>query len=435
MSPEESNGKAWPTGDTPSVAGGVPVTGGIQPPGDIRPPGSMRPPGSIRPPAPFMADLKPYDPRYLPARIYLNANESPYGMPSAVSRQLAEALAAETTALGLNRYPAPLAEGLRQRLADRLGLQPGQLLIGNGGDELIADLVLAWGGHGRRMLIAPPCFSSYANSAALNGTEVVSVPRDANLQVDEQAIIQRLQAGDIDLVILTSPNNPTGDCLRAGFVQQLLAATDAPVLIDQAYVEFADPQYDLLPLLADYQNLAVLRTFSKAWGLAGLRLGYLYAAPELIRELQKVRQPYSVDRFAPLAADIILCAQDQYAGYLQSLISERDRLYQQLSQFNGLRVYASQANFLLVQLPEASRLWQWLYDQQGILVRDFSAEPGLPGCLRISVGTPTENDQLLATLRQYFNVDKSPAGQGQATQPEGEPLSKAKNLSETGVRL
>ncbi|MCL1880366.1 MAG: histidinol-phosphate transaminase [Actinomycetia bacterium] len=354
-----------------------------------------------------MAGLKPYDPRYLPARIYLNANENPFGMPQPVSARLSSELAAQTGSLSLNRYPSPLADSLRQRLATDLGLEPSQLLLGNGGDELIADLIFSWGGPGRRLLIAPPCFATYTLSAALNGTEVVNLPRGLDMMVDEAALLDSLALGDIDIVMLASPNNPTAECLSAEFVRRMLAATDAPVLIDQAYVEFADVGYDLVGLLAEYPNLAILRTFSKFWGLAGLRLGYLCASEQLVAELLKVRQPYTVDRFAPLAAHIVLDARDLYHEQLRRIISERTRLRQAFGRRPWLEVFPSEANFLLLRLEEgrspelAARLWQWLYDQHGILLRDFSSEPGLQGCLRVSIGTEAENDTLLAALTEF----------------------------------
>jgi histidinol-phosphate aminotransferase len=373
----------------------------------------------LRPAAAYLKGLTPYDPKYLAAEVYLNANENPYGLSEKAFGELQARLPELASALGLNRYPDPLASGLRLALAKYLGLKPEQLLIGNGGDELIFDLILAWGGAGRKLLVAPPCFSSYGFSATLNSTELVEIARQDDWQPDADALLQRLAVGDIDCVMLASPNNPTGDCLAPDFVEELLQASDALVLIDQAYVEFADPLYDLQPLLKKHDNLVLLRTFSKAWGLAGMRLGYLMAADEaVIAELLKVRQPYSVDRLAPLLAELLLADASDTERRSAQLCAERERVYQRLESnksWTRFDIWPSEANFLLLRHPEAALIWQRLYEDYGILVRDFSAQAGLAGCLRISIGTPEENDRLIAALTELLMQIDSPFEAGGAS--------------------
>jgi len=368
---------------------------------------------TLRKAAPALADLTPYDPRYLPARIYLNANENPNPMPPVVVEALKEALDKISGPLGFNRYPDPLANNLRQYLAEAFELETGhrisyqQILFGNGGDELIFDLVLAWGGAGRKLLIAPPCFSSYQISADLTATEIVKVSRKGDMTIDEAAVLDRLAKGDIDLVMLGSPNNPTGECLRSGFVRQVLQACDALVLIDQAYVQFSEPECDLRPLLAEYDNLVVLQTLSKAWGLAGLRLGLVYAAEQVIDELLKVRQAYSVDSFSVLAAQAVFDNWQLYVPMMVEIVEERKRLLVRLEGISGLEVFASEANFVLLRLKDAARIWQRLYDDFGILIRDFSSSEGLSGCLRVTVGRPEQNDELVAALSSLMAESES----------------------------
>ncbi|MDR0308791.1 MAG: histidinol-phosphate transaminase [Coriobacteriales bacterium] len=358
----------------------------------------------LRAAAPFMADLVPYDPRYLPARSYLNANENPYGLSREVAAKIAARFVEEESGpLGLNRYPAPLADVLRSRLAQRTTLLPEQILIGNGGDELIADLIFAWGGEGRSLLIAPPGFSSYELSAGLNATGIRRIWRKADFQLDEAAILEAAKEGADDLIMLASPNNPTGDCLSAGFVEELLAATDALVMIDQAYIEFAAAEFDLIPLLDSHPNLVILRTFSKAWGLAGLRIGYLLGHPQVISELVKIRQPYSVDSFSMLAAECVLDEDAAYASQVAEIIAERQRLTSILASIPELEVFPSEANFFLLRMERAVELWEYLYRELGILTRDFSGSQGLRACLRISVGQPAENDAFVAALREFLN--------------------------------
>jgi histidinol-phosphate aminotransferase len=375
----------------------------------------------VRPSAPGLADLIPYDPKYLPARIYLNANESPYGLPASVVKELANCVSGQV----FHRYPDPLARKLREEIAEKYGLSPAHVLLGNGGDELLFDILLAYGGEGRKLLTAPPSFSSYELDAKLTDTQIVEIPRGcpsvilseakdpaedirpepavaapppSPYALDEQAILARVSQGDIDVVMLASPNNPTGDVMSEEFIVALLNASDAVVLIDQAYVEFAAERYDVTGLLAEHRNLVLLRTFSKAYALAGIRLGYLLAAGEVVSELCKVRQPYSVDAFSALAGSAVLAAPDGFAKQVAESKRERERIFAALAALPGVEPYPSEANFILFRCPAAHTVWQRLYDEQGILLRDFSAAPGLTGCLRVSMGTPEENDGFLSAF-------------------------------------
>ena len=355
---------------------------------------------TVRSAAEHLKDLEPYDPKYLPARIYLNANESPYGMPERARAELLDSLKCEP----LHRYPDPLAKRLRTTISERLKVDPEYVVLGNGGDELLFNLCLAYGGSGRSLLTAPPTFSVYHTDAKLTHTAVVEIDRATGVNsegaldysVDEEAILKSVSSGSVDIVMLTSPNNPTGDCLTLDFISKVLDATDAVVLIDHAYIEFASPAYDATALLAKHANLAILRTFSKAYGLAGLRIGYLVASTEITRELCKVRQPYSVDALAALAA---LAQEEEVECMVKRIVLERVRVAQALGPLGlGLPVAPSEANYLLFKVPGAHEIWQRLYEDYGILVRDLSKVPGLDDCLRVSIGRPEENDEFLQAL-------------------------------------
>ncbi len=358
---------------------------------------------SVRSAAEHLKGLEPYDPRYLQARIYLNANENPYGTPDAVRECLAQALVCEP----LHRYPDPLAKRLRAALASRLEVPSECIVLGNGGDELLFNLCLAYGGEGRILLTTPPTFSVYHTDAILTHTELREIPRASEIgpegqldfSVNEKTILELVGSGEVDIVILTSPNNPTGDSLSLSFIEELLAATDAVVLIDHAYIEFASPGYDATALLRNNTNLAILRTFSKAYGLAGLRIGYLVASEEIARELRTVRQPYSVDALAALAAHAALGVEDEVRVQIAAIVAERERLAKTLGSIGqGLSVAPSEANYLLFRVPDAHEVWQLLYENYGILLRDVSRIPGLTHCLRVTVGTPEENDEFLRAL-------------------------------------
>jgi histidinol-phosphate aminotransferase len=352
--------------------------------------------------APHLAALEPYDPKYWPARVYLNANENPYGLPEALCQELA----AELARLDLHRYPDPLAATLRQALADKFGLAAQNVLVGNGGDELLLDLWMAYGGPGRTLLSCPPTFSVYAYNALLTFTGLVELPRrleheaaSGSLRCDfpREQLLTAAQDAAVSLVVIASPNNPTGECIDLDYIEQLLQATQALVLLDQAYLEFADERFDARWLLERHANLVILRTFSKAYALAGVRVGYLLAAPAVVDELKKVRQPYSVNRLSARLAELALRHEEHYQEQIAEIIAQRGLLQDGL-RARGMATAASEANFILLQSAQAPSLWRRLYDDYGILLRDLSASPGLEGCLRISVGRPEENAALLEAL-------------------------------------
>lgn len=347
----------------------------------------------VRAAAPQLEGMEPYDPKYIPARVLVSANENPSDVPAEVRREAMAAVAG----VAFNRYPDPLANGLRDRIAEANGLFRGQVLVGNGGDELLFDLALAWGGPGRRMLTLPPAFSVYAANARLTNTEVVEVPRRADFSIDEEAVLARVAEGDIDYLIVTSPNNPTGDLASASFVERLLGATDALVVVDEAYFEFS--RATVLPLLAEHENLVILRTFSKAYSLAGVRVGYVLAHEGVVNELLKVRQPYSVDAVSQAISTAVFERRAAFEPGIEAIIAERERLFEALGALPGVTVFPSSANYLLVRTDGAGDVWRRLYDA-GILVRDFSRAPRLEGCLRISVGSREENDAMLAALTE-----------------------------------
>lgn len=352
---------------------------------------------SVRAAAPQLVGMTPYDPKYLPAQAFLSANEN----PRAIEGELLDDIMREVRAVAFNRYPDPLANDLRDLLAEAHGVTCEQVLVGNGGDELLFDMALAWGGAGRVFLNVPPTFSVYEANAKLTGTAVVNVPRRADFSIDEEAVLTRAAQGDVDFVIITSPNNPTGQVASAEFVERLLNATDALVMIDEAYFEFS--QRSVLPLLARHKNLVILRTFSKAYSLAGVRVGYILAHEEVIREFLKVRQPYSVDAVSQAVARVVFANRAKFAPLVDAIIVERARVFAALGSLAGVTPYPSDANYILFRMENAqvaSAAWEALY-AAGVLVRDFSHSAGLEGCLRVSIGTPEENDLFLTTLAKF----------------------------------
>ena len=353
--------------------------------------------GRLRPARAGLADLVPYDAREPRVAVNLAANENPANLPHEVLAHLAEKL----PKFEFNRYPDPMANALRAQIAEANGLDAGNVLVGNGGDELIFNLMVAWGGPGRTLLNLPPTFAMYEIDARVTGTNVVDIPRrSSDFAVDEAAVIERLKQGDIDLVMISHPNNPTGNLQPETFLIDVLEATDALVLVDEAYFEFS--RHTMRPHMARHPNLVILRTFSKAFSLAGLRVGYLLAHEDVVTELTKVRQPYSVDRFSQWVAGVVFRERVVFENEIQELIRQRDVIEHGLGQISGIEVFRSEANFILFRVERAAAVWRDLLHSHDILVRDLSRVPGLEDCLRVSVGSPKENKRFLAAVSEIM---------------------------------
>lgn len=355
--------------------------------------------GRLRPARPGLADLTPYDAREPVVAINLAANENPANLPHEVIAHLVERI----PSFAFNRYPDPMASDLREQIAEANGLDPGNVLVGNGGDELIFDLMLAWGGPGRTLLNMPPTFAMYEIDARVTGTSVVDVPRRAkDFSVDEKAVLGRLKQGDVDIVMVSHPNNPTGNLQPETFLIDLLKSTDALVLVDEAYFEFS--RQTMRPHMARHANLVILRTFSKAFSLAGLRVGYLLAHEDVVSELTKVRQPYSVDRFSQWVASAVFRERVVFEGQIQELLRQRDVLEHGLGQIPDVQVFGSEANFILFRVDRAAAVWRDLLHAHGILVRDLSRVAGLEDCLRVSVGSEKDNRAFLDAVGEIMEA-------------------------------
>lgn len=344
---------------------------------------------------PHLRTLEPYDPNFTPTRVNLSANENTYDVPASARALIDEALAATPT----NRYPDPMSNDLRDELAAWHGVSRENVIVGNGGDELLYNFLLAFGGPDRTLVNVPPTFSEYAFFASLTQTGVCDVWRDPETllpRADELVAA----AGEASLVILTSPNNPTGDVAALELVARVCDACPGLVMVDEAYGEFAGPATSAEALLSEHDNLLVLHTLSKAFALAGARCGYVIAAPDVIDALAAVRQIYSVNVLTQAAALAAVRARAEFDPTVEKIVSERSRLHESLARVEGMRVWPSEGNFVLARMAGASRVRERLCDERSILVRDFSYAPGLADCLRITVGTPEENDAVIEALSE-----------------------------------
>lgn len=300
-----------------------------------------------------------------------------------------------------NRYPDPQQRAVKAEVARLKGVQPEQIFLGNGSDEaidLLLRLVCVPGQDS--ILILPPTYGMYEVAANLNDVAIERVPLTADFQLSNEAI-ERVLASRAKLVFVCSPNNPTGNLLHAAAVERLLRGFGGLVVVDEAYVDFAAaPSWTTR--LAEFDNLVVLQTFSKAWGLAGLRLGMAFAAPALIQYLNKIKPPYNVSEGTQQHALAGLADVSGFEQMRRALLQERDRLAAALPLLPLVEhVFASDANFLLVRFrPDATAVYEYLLGR-GIVVRNRTTQPGCAGCLRLTVGTAAENELLLAALRAY----------------------------------
>ncbi len=350
---------------------------------------------------PHLRSFEPYDPAFSPCRVNLSANENTHELPAEVRDAIGSALLATP----LNRYPDPMANELRDAVAARHGTDRAHVIVGNGGDELLFNLLFAFGGPGRACVTCPPDFAEYANFAAMTETPLVRVWRDPeDFSVDADALVAA--AREAALVILTSPNNPTGNLVDPALVRRLLDETNALVLVDEAYVEFAGEGASVAGWVPGEPRLMVLRTLSKAFALAGARVGYLLADPAVVDALGAVRQIYSVDVLAQAAGLAALRHREALAPVTADVVAERERLRSSLEGLPGLRVWPSAGNFLLVRVAGAAEVRRLLRDEHSVLVRDFSSSPGLEGCLRLTVGTREENDALLDALATILRGER-----------------------------
>ncbi|AIZ65156.1 histidinol phosphate aminotransferase [Hymenobacter sp. DG25B] len=300
-----------------------------------------------------------------------------------------------------NRYPDPMQRAVKAELALLKGVRPEQIFLGNGSDEAIDLLVRLTCTPGQdSILILPPTYGMYEVAANLNDVRIERLPLTADFQLSAETVAGVL-ASEAKLVFLCSPNNPTGNLLHADAIEEILRGFRGLVVVDEAYADFADaPSWTTR--LDEFPNLVVLQTFSKAWGLAGLRLGMAFASPEVIRYLNKIKPPYNVSEATQQHALEALRDAARFEQMRRELLVGRDWLQARLPALPIVeQVFPSDANFLLVRFrPDATAVYDFLLGR-GIVVRNRTTQPGCAGTLRLTVGTPQENEQLLQALQEF----------------------------------
>ncbi len=327
------------------------------------------------------------------APIKLNQNESPFDLPDPWKRTLADRIVSAPW----NRYPAFVPAELTARLAERHEWVPEGVLVGNGSNELIQATFAVTLRSGDRVVTPSPTFSLYRLLAGVAGARWHGVSLGAEFAWEAAPLLRA--AHDARVVVVCTPNNPTGTICPRPLVERLLAETEALILVDEAYQEFGGDT--MVPLLRESARVVVVRTFSKAFGLAGLRFGYALAHPALASEMHKAKLPYNVNRFTLDVALTLLDHQTTIHARVAELVERRERIRDELRRLPGLHVYPGEANFLLIRCDRvpAATVFARLLAEFGILVRDVSQGEGLAECLRITIGTEEDMERTCAALR------------------------------------
>ena len=328
----------------------------------------------------------------------LNQNESPYDVPEALKREIA----ARVIAARWQRYPEFVPASLLARLSETYGWPADGILVGNGSNELIQATLSVILSEGDVVVAPAPTFSLYRLLTNVYGGRYVPVALGADFAFDVDRLIETAVRERAKAVILCSPNNPTGSALPIGAVERVLAETDALVLCDEAYQDFGGPS--AIGAMMGDDRVIVLRTWSKALGMAGLRFGLSLSHAPVAREVAKAKLPYNVNLVTLTAAEVLLGHAELRQANIGRIVASRDRAFARLAEIPGMRVYQSAANFFIVRFELASprEVFLRLHQQYGILVRDVSSVPALQGCLRISVGTDEDMDAVELALREIL---------------------------------
>jgi len=319
------------------------------------------------------------------AFVFLDANENSFGSPLPAP---------------YNRYPDPLQQKVKEKISEIKNVPLSNIFLGNGSDEAIDILFRAFCRPGiDNVIILPPTYGMYEVSANINDIALRKVPLTTDFQLNPEGIAVMIDE-NTKLIFICSPNNPTGNSMDRTAIKTILANFNGVVVIDEAYINYSE-QNSFIQELTEYANLVVLQTLSKAWGLAGLRLGMAFASEEIIEVFNKIKPPYNINQPSQQLVLEALDNIDQVNTWVKQIISERNQLVSGLKLFDCVvDIYPSDANFILVKTKYPRKIYNYLVEQ-GIIVRDRSRVELCEGCLRITVGTPGENQLLLNSIRNF----------------------------------
>jgi len=326
--------------------------------------------------------------------IKLNQNESPWDIPVEIKALVAEKLLQDPW----NRYPLEDVLTLKKKMAKYLGIWPDNLVFANGSNVLIQVLTFATCIE-RQVLIVDPTFGVYEIEAKLFGNKVIRVPLQEDYSIPKDQLIRTIKKERPGIIFIANPNAPTGNLFDPDVLRKVIEITNCLVVIDEAYYPFSD--YTVIDWTKQYDNLVVLRTFSKAFGLGGLRLGWMVAEPEVARMIQKCLLPFCISKLVYATALAVLDSPNYVKKYTKAIVVERERVYKALKSLYSLTVYPSKANFILFETDNADVLYKKLL-QQNVIVRQMNDGRRLKNALRVTIGTKEENDAFLYALRKVL---------------------------------
>jgi histidinol-phosphate aminotransferase len=326
----------------------------------------------------------------------MNTNETPYAPPE----ELVEEVAEQLKKVALNRYPDRDATDLYEAIADRMKWPREGLWVANGSNEVFMHLFLGFGGPGRSTLLFEPTYSLHSLIPRIGNTKVIQLDRAEDLTIDLDSALTKIDEHQPEIVIVCSPNNPTGMCEPIETTRALLERAPGIVVVDEAYMEFTDDAKSVRSLLDTYENLVLVKTFSKAWRLAGVRIGYMLAAPSLVEELARVRLPYHLSSITQLVGVAAIRHAAETLHLVEAIATERDRISAGLADM-GIRHYPSDANFVLFEVDDPPTTWKDLLEK-GVLVRNYGSDARLARCLRVTAGLPEETDAFLQAMREVL---------------------------------
>lgn len=336
--------------------------------------------------------LKAYEVKDIPAKIRLDAKENPFPLPPEFKKSVLK----EVEGIFLNRYPDSKLHDLRKVSSSQLNVKEDEIMIGNGSDELIQMAITAFGGFPGRFLYPVPTFSMYGIIARGQGQQVIEIPLDDNFDLDVEKILAAVKKKRPKVIFISYPNNPTGNCFSEDRIIKIIKGCSMPVVVDEAYYDFSKKTF--LPYLKKYKNLIILRSLSKM-GLAGLRVGILIADRGIVHELNKVRLPYNLNSYSQVIARFVLENRGPIDEQVNIIISERERMMEEMKGISGIRAYPSDSNFIFFKVKNAERVYRGLIDR-GILIRNVNGKGHLKDALQVTIGTPDENMEFLKALRE-----------------------------------
>lgn len=330
------------------------------------------------------------------APVKLHANENPFNL----SEEIRDVISKKVSALDFNRYPDPDCEDLRQLIAERIGVDKEQIVLGNGSDELIQMIIMTFGGHKAPVIFPAPTFSMYRNIALSLGEEVNPVPLDAFFEIVPSSMMEEVGRGP-SITFISYPNNPSGNCFSREVIEEIIDTSSGIVVVDEAYFDYSKKSF--MDRLASSPNLIILRTLSKI-GLASLRLGFLVGSKEVADLVNRVRLPYNITSISRMAALTALAHSDEIDKNIEAVLGERARLSHYLDELGYVQPFRTDANFILFRVDDSAGLFDFLL-KKGILIRNLSSPGPLAGCMRVTVGSKAENDAFLDEMKRFGDMN------------------------------